>query len=740
MRTSGPYVPRQCEMSESRSSVTIFVGYVAAALCACTPVLAMQSSQARSVTTSDLARLVDMDGLSVSPDGRWAVIQARQGDPASNTFTLSWFLVPLAAGAPREVAAGGEPILFRAFGHNSGHITVMPPQWTADSRRFIYLRKQGSSVQLWSTSVDGNQTEQLSNGPREVEAFHLSGDGARILFQVGPDEALVERDLEREGRRGYLFDNRFIPYYSAKPVSYADFDLDSETSASSDAQRSIFVYDLRRGMQREATASEIADFREHEARRPAGLPSSAREPIAHSKQGALAWVEARDPSRQGALPPVTLVTRQDADSGPVVCAFKECTGARIAGAWWSNEREVVFARSEGWVGPTHTLHAWDVLENKTRQVLSIREAMPVWDQCAPIPDQLICAIEEPLRPMRLVRIRLSSGGIETLLEPNRELTSLALGRSPQPIEIRTRSGVLAHGYLTLPPQNRSGDRLPLVIVTYRCNGFQRGGVGDEYPILPFAASGFAVLCYHVPEDYELLETKGWADYASHMRGPGDLDKRRVQEGLEALVAELDRRGIADAGRIGVTGLSFGGETTEYALFNMPTMAAGISSGGNGFSPVGLYLSMPGAWRWLARWGLGDSLSERWNTLSLSHNAARVRAAHLVNAADHELLVSVQAFGALDQAGRSVEMYVHPDEYHIKWQPAHRLAIYNRNIDWMNFWLRGAESGLTGDSAQYPRWRAMRERQCRLFGPDGSERRGDDPSPWYCQPGALTRTQ
>ena len=66
--------------------------------------------------------------------------------------------------------------------------------------------------------------------------------------------------------------------------------------------------------------------------------------------------------------------------------------------------------------------------------------------------------------------------------------------------------------------------------------------------------------------------------------------------------------------------------------------------------------------------------------------------------------------ALANAGKPVEMYRFPDEYHVKWQPAHRYAVYNRNIDWFNFWLRDVESGLTGDPEQYPRWRELRKRR------------------------------
>src|SRR3546814_10333253 len=53
------------------------------------------------------------------------------------------------------------------------------------------------------------------------------------------------------------------------------------------------------------------------------------------------------------------------------------------------------------------------------------------------------------------------------------------------------------------------------------------------------------------------------------------------------------------------------------------------------------------------------------------------------------------------------MYVFPGELHNKWQPAHRLAVYTRNIDWFDFWLRGYVDPDPSKSEQYERWRALR---------------------------------
>jgi hypothetical protein len=52
------------------------------------------------------------------------------------------------------------------------------------------------------------------------------------------------------------------------------------------------------------------------------------------------------------------------------------------------------------------------------------------------------------------------------------------------------------------------------------------------------------------------------------------------------------------------------------------------------------------------------------------------------------------------------MYVFAHEYHQKWRPAHRLATYERAIDWFDFWLNGRTDTDSGKHEQYARWRAL----------------------------------
>jgi len=56
---------------------------------------------------------------------------------------------------------------------------------------------------------------------------------------------------------------------------------------------------------------------------------------------------------------------------------------------------------------------------------------------------------------------------------------------------------------------------------------------------------------------------------------------------------------------------------------------------------------------------------------------------LMQAPDDEYQAGLESFTALREAGKPVDLFVFPDEHHVKWQPAHRLAVYRRNLAWFD---------------------------------------------------------
>jgi hypothetical protein len=97
----------------------------------------------------------------------------------------------------------------------------------------------------------------------------------------------------------------------------------------------------------------------------------------------------------------------------------------------------------------------------------------------------------------------------------------------------------------------------------------------------------------------------------------------------------------------------------------------------------------------------------WRPYSMALNARAMDRPLLMQLADEEYLLGLETFTALREAGQPVEMYVFPGEHHIKWQPAHRRAIYERNLDWFQFWLQSHVDPDPAKAAQYKRWEAMR---------------------------------
>ena len=64
--------------------------------------------------------------------------------------------------------------------------------------------------------------------------------------------------------------------------------------------------------------------------------------------------------------------------------------------------------------------------------------------------------------------------------------------------------------------------------------------------------------------------------------------------------------------------------------------------------------------------------------------------------------------SLLELDKPVELFVYPAELHVKNQPKHRYEIYERNVDWLRFWLRGEKDRDPAKEGQYRRWDGLRK--------------------------------
>jgi dipeptidyl aminopeptidase/acylaminoacyl peptidase len=105
--------------------------------------------------------------------------------------------------------------------------------------------------------------------------------------------------------------------------------------------------------------------------------------------------------------------------------------------------------------------------------------------------------------------------------------------------------------------------------------------------------------------------------------------------------------------------------------------------------------------------LTDDGDAFWSQISLSRNARRVRTPILLQLSDDELMSALETFTALREVGAPIDMFVFPAEHHVKWQPAHRLAVYERALDWFDYWLRGIRSTAAERAPELRHWDELR---------------------------------
>lgn len=644
------------------------------------------SEQTRAVTAEDLARLRDIGTvgvthvgaatpLALSPDERRIAFVLTRGNPDGNTMCHGLFVLDLEqAGPPVMVDHGGEPILaewpYRGLSVVVGAVDPPPPRWSPDGRTLAYLRRDNGVTQLWVADTAEGGARAITSGGGDVVNFAWADDGRTIVFARRESAAERQAAQAAEAAGGYLYDDRFVPArgHGLQPTA--------------ERPTKRFFVEVQSGDEPAALPVEVARFTDRD-RSPVGI--------------------ATDPARPLAPPRPRF---EAAGSDPRVCGSDACTQA-VAVFEDADPGSLLYLRRQGFASEELGFYRWSPERGEPHELWRTRQTL---FGCVRAARSLICLAESPRTPRHLVAVDIETGASRTVYDPNPEFARLALSQVER-LHWRNDRGFEARGDLVVPSGRRPASGWPMVVVQYNSNGFLRGGTGDEYPIFALAARGIAVLSLEQPgivariepdlPDWEAINAYNARDWA---------ERRSLLSSLRTGVAMAAERGIADPDRIGLTGLSDGATTVAFALINAgPFAAASISScctepeslgmlGGPGYAAERLRLGYP---------PLGSDDREFWAPMSLARNAGAIDTPLLMQLSDDEYLLGLPSYTALKQRGKPVEMYVFPGEHHIKWQPAHRLAVYERNLDWFDFWLRGVEDPDPAKARQYARWRMLR---------------------------------
>lgn len=653
----------------------------------------------RALVPEDLARLRDIGPsepqyfsspfFTLSPDGRFAAFQLRQGDPQRNAYCLAMVVLDLTGAIPpRIVDEGSELILmtmdFRGLADfPNGLPRVITPRWSADGKWIAFLKRSGGTTQVWRAFADGSGSAPLTNSDVDVVDFRIGPDGSSIVYATRPGLERQRRAIDQEGLNGWHFDDRFAPFVSKRP------------QPRSPVERHVDVLDTVSGKVHPPTAEEARSVLVDDL-----YPAYAGAPIPTNVDG----LEVSATNLSGSAKRGRLHARL-ANGSMANCDAPACEGAM--NPWWMpGKTDVRFRRWEGWANASTAIYDWDLRSGNVRRLYLTDDLLT---SCTPDGNSAICLVHSSLVPGQLIRLDPASGKRDTLFDLNPEFGHLTLG-SAERLHWHNAFGSETIGDLVLPVGYRGGERYPMVVVQYDTRGFLRGGTDDEYPIQAFANRGYAVLSFKRPA---FPSTKmGAKDY--EQGGRLDLahfaDRRSVQSSLEAGVRIAIDRGIADPKRIGITGLSDGSSTVEWALIHSRLFSAAAMSSccwdstlvaGVGPSAARHFRSegYPGIL------GRGDPF---WKDVSILENARSISTPILLNASEEEFSDALLTYTGLREAGVPVDLFEYPGEYHARWQPAHRLAIYRRSLDWFDYWLRGVRSDAPDRQSELKEWDRLKK--------------------------------
>lgn len=657
----------------------------------------------RDITLDDQLMITDigrnmpdpmMSPFGFSPDGKRMAVQVQRADPNANAYCLRLLVMPADGhGEPVEVSRSDE-FMFDDFPLRdfmtvrAGWIKPYTPLWSPDGRHIAFLRSEQGSVQVWLADPSGKmKARQVTSLPDDVDRFAWAADGSGLVVASRPAIRQAAAAIAAEGRRGFLFDQRFAPQIADLPIP------------TGTAEFAYTFFSLEDGAGREASADERELITPS---LPRSVPTNARA-AKISADGYLAWLEPKFPEQ--ILSPSRLVIAAP-DGTRRQCDKKECEGIRDL--WWSSEYASLYMQQvTGWATSHSALMRWDHDDETPRRVLETDDALV---GCSPLRAELVCAREGTARPRRLVAIDMRSGAERILFDPNPALAAIRFGKVER-FHFRNAFGVESFADLVLPPDHQPGNRHPLVVVQYGSHGFLRGGTGDEVPVHPLAARGFAVLSFERPS---FLPSGMAATREADMRngGRGDwADRRQVLSSLEIALDHAVASGAVDPDRIGISGFSDGAGTVQFAMVNSDRFKA--ASMGSCCEDMASFALAPGPKfaKWLRQKGyrfFEPGMEEFWRPMSLVLNAAEIDVPLLLQIGDSEYEAALDVVEAWSHMGKGVELYVFPDGTHIKTHPAHRRAIYERNVEWFEFWLASKRNCDPSRNEQYERWLDMPE--------------------------------
>ena len=644
----------------------------------------------RRTTMDDVLYAVNIDRVSISPDGRRVAVTLSRLERGAKTSTR-WLEVLDAAGGERVFSSlelGG----------------VADFAWLGGSRRFAFTRTQDGQTRFCQYDIDERSSRTLLAGVKNFSSWWWADDGSFAVYATAE-----EADEDKPYRQVRGLDDRFRvpeprqalvlfqPASGARqPLSGFD-DNFSRVLVSPDNRSLLLVayiedpktrpfhrnlvvlHDLASG-KREKLLDDpwIEEF--------AWAPDSRRllllgGPSAFSGLGSTLPKEAapNDFDRQAYV--FDLRTRKPE-------AISRAFAPSIEEAFWHPNGSLYLKVVDQ---DYDRLYRGSPAERKFARLETGCDAIEgvSWSRAG----RAAYSGSGLGAPQKLYVLDLGGGG-RVLRDYNRgRFAGVRFGRHEN-WSFRTKSGRTVGGYLLFPPDFDPARLWPCIVNYYGGTTPVGRNFGGRYPKDWYAANGYVVCviqpsgCIGYGQEFSSVHVNDWGEKASD----------DIVRGVEEL---LRTHPYIDNRRVGGIGASYGGFMTQYLATKTKLFAGLVSHAG--ISSLASYWGV-GDWGY-GYSGVATAGSFPWNRkdIYVGHSplfmAERIETPLLLLHGQEDNNVppgeSYQMYAALKLLGKEAALVTFPGQQHFVLTPPQRLRWLRTIMAWFDRWLKNEPEWWTG---------------------------------------------
>jgi dipeptidyl aminopeptidase/acylaminoacyl peptidase len=642
------------------------------------------AGERRGYQVEDLYRLKTVTDPQISPDGRQVAYVVGEIDREGDGYRSAIWLVAVDG-------SGARRLTYSDRGDTQ-------PRWSPDGRALAFVSNRTGSNQLYVLPITGGEPRRLTDLPRGVSEIAWSPDGTAIAFTArtgGDDRAGAPRVLTAlkhklngqgffDGSRLHLFVVDATEPGAPRQITDGDWD-DGQIAWSPDGRLIAFVSARHESRDRDQGQDVwVVPAAGGEARcltngfgpcqAPAFSPDGRTIAFAgHADRHDLGGRTSRVwlvPVAGGAPRALTAALDRGVQAGPLT------PGAPPARIAWTPNGGAVLARVQD--GADVHLYRAAVPDGTLTRLVGGERCVLAFSTAAD--GTLALLITNPYHPAEVfvaapdgTAARRLTATNDALLDELR-LPEIAPARATMP------DGAVIEGWVIKPLDMEPGARYPLVLDVHGGpHGAFLHAFAGAYP-LALASRGCAVL------QVNPRGSTGWGEeFARHLHGGrGERDLPELLAVLDTVIAQ----GWVDPERLGITGYSYGGYMTAWAIGHTDRFKAAVWGAGAANLYTHFAYSDINAPRYHEMDGSPWERRELYLRLSPISYVQHIRTPLLMLHGEADLRCNIaqadEFFTALKYLGNEVVLVRYPGEHHGMRQqgkPSNRVDYDRRLIAW-----------------------------------------------------------